>query len=140
MSVRDLNIDALAAEAPRHDGPYLYQGKEVFVNDDLPEDFPHLRTMELEALNAIYSNPQYGPRVVAHLLTKPEDIQRHVLLNYVYVQTAELRKNAQREQQAAQSAIGALSLRLNQLRSRFVMSKLKSPPLLKGDNLILQIF
>jgi hypothetical protein len=67
---------------------------------------------------------------VAHLLTKPEDIQRHVLLNYVYVQTAELRKNAQREQQAAQSAIGALNLRLNQVETslRDVEAKKSSPP------------
>ena len=81
MSIRDLNIDALAAEAPQHDGPYHYKGKEFIV--EFAEDFPHLRTMEFEALSSIYANPQYGPRVVAHLLTQPEDIQRHVLLNYV---------------------------------------------------------
>jgi hypothetical protein len=33
-----------------------------------------LKTMEFETLHAIYSNPQYGPRIVAHFLTKPEDI------------------------------------------------------------------
>jgi hypothetical protein len=117
MSVRDFNVDALAAEAPHHDGPYLYNGKEIFINDDFPEMFPYLRTMELQALSEIFSNPQYGPRVVAHLLSKSEDIQRHVLLNYVYVQTAELRKNAQLERQSAQSTIGELTLRLNQLET-----------------------
>jgi hypothetical protein len=103
-SIRDFNFDALAAKAPQHEGPY-YKGKGVHVDDDFPEDFPHLRTIEYEALHAIYSNPQYGPRVVDHFLSKPEDIQRHLLLNYVYARTAELRKNAQLEQQAAHASI-----------------------------------
>lgn len=115
MLVRDLNIDALAAEAPQHDGPYLYKGQEFIV--EFAEEFPHLRTMEFEALASIYANPQYGPRVVAHLLTKPEDIQRHVLLNYVYVQTAEFRLNLEREKSAQANTIGELTLRLNQLET-----------------------
>jgi hypothetical protein len=83
-SVRNLTIDALAAEAPQHSGPYLYKGKAVHIDDDLPDEFPYLRTMEFEALYALFKDPRYGPRVISHLLTKPKDIQRHVLLNYVY--------------------------------------------------------
>ena len=134
MSFRDLNVDALAVEAPLQDA-YLYNGKEIFINDDFPEMFPHLRTMELEALSAIYSNPQYGPRVVAHLLTKPEDVQRHVLLNYVYVQTAELRLSSQRVKAAQSNTIGELTLRLNQLENTLhSVEANKSPSLQRTDS------
>lgn len=126
MSIRDLNIDALAAEAPQHDGPFLYKGQEFIV--EFAEDFPHLRTMEFDALSAIYSNPQYGPRVVAHLLTKPEDVQRHVLLNYVYVQTAELRLNSERERSAQSNTIGELILRLNQLETSLRLAEANKSP------------
>jgi hypothetical protein len=88
-SFRNLTIDAIAAEAPQHNGLYLYKGKTVLIDADLPYDFPYLRMMKFEALYALFNDPQYDPRVISHLLTKPEDLQRHVLLNCVNVQTVE---------------------------------------------------
>jgi hypothetical protein len=37
-SVRNLTIDALAAKAPQHSGPYLYKENAFHINDDLPEE------------------------------------------------------------------------------------------------------
>jgi hypothetical protein len=61
----------------------------VHIDDDLPDEFPYLRTMEFKALHALFKDPRYGPIAISHLLTKLKDLQRHVLLNYVYAQSVE---------------------------------------------------
>ena len=114
-SVEDWNIDALAAEAPQLHGPFMYKDEPLSV--EIREDFPHLRPMEYDALKSIYSNPTYGEPVVAYLLQQEEDVQRHILLNYVYVQTQEQRQRMQEERQSAQNSLGELTLRLNQVEA-----------------------
>jgi hypothetical protein len=64
-SVRNLTIDAIAAEAPQQSGPNLYNEKALLIDDDLSEEFPYLRTMEFDALHALFKDPRYGPRVIS---------------------------------------------------------------------------
>jgi hypothetical protein len=115
--VRNLTFDVLAAEAPQHNGPYLFKGNALLIDDDLPKELPYLRSMEFDALHALFKDPRYGPRVISHLLTKPEDLQRHILLNYVYAQTVEARNKAQQMQNAAQIPDAELTNRLNQVEN-----------------------